>query len=320
MGLADIEITEADGCVKLSSGGQVFARCNDIEHAETIKKALERCAQDLTAFACVVYVDDHRDIMEAVERRKALDCEPDESDSCELGGMIAEICRGWMERVDHDTSESERIRAEAAEALTKHDAKPQRTDNGDGTVTVVVPVTVREDVLEGRDVLAVRQPKRGEKYLGTDGIVADAEYDWDSARTGVRVILGPKPQPPAPQFREGCTYRDGHNRLCGPLMPSGNSEHPLLDQCGDMYTTEGVCRLVTPDAEANLLPEEVIVWRHPGLKAGKYLWHGGALNGNGFDFIEAWKLQSLLESWTDPPRDGMWNVVEGQEYATWEGE
>ena len=219
------------------------------------------------------------------------------------GSCVAEICRDWDRRVTSDRKSARK-----------------RTENCDGTVTFWVPVTVREDVLEGRDVLAVRQPKRGEKYLGTDGIVADAEYDWDSARTGVRVILGPKPQPPAPQFREGCTYRDGNNRLCGPLMPSGNSEYPLLDQRGDMYTTEGVCRLFTPDAEANLLPEEVIVWRHPGLRAGEYRWSkDGVLRGGGFIVVHG-STTCYLSSWIDPPRIGKWLVRDGQEYATWEGE
>ena len=109
MGLADIEITDMkDGTFALESGGQPFAFCDDKEHAETIKKALERCEHDLTAFACVVDTADHRDIMKAVARRKAWDCEPDESDSCELGGMMAEICRGWMERVEADERASRR--------------------------------------------------------------------------------------------------------------------------------------------------------------------------------------------------------------------
>lgn len=292
---------------------------------ETLVSALTDWRQRLAADDCAkedgrtriilrLDADDYSDIMAAVERRKQVDCDPD-SDSCALGTRIAEICRGWMERVEHDKQ-----------------PKPTRTDNGDNTVTFHgIDATVRADVLEGRDVLAVRSVRRGESFLSCDSLQSvTVAMDWAESHEGPRIIVGcktseSKPQPPAPaqklHFREGGFYRDTDGQIHGPLhvVRWSDSKWSWMDEHERTWHPDGLRN----NAASNLCRGEVIVWRHPGLRAGEYWWDGQAISlcqAKQHAALCTRYVMLFVSDWTDPPRVGKWLVRDGQEYATWEGE
>ena len=55
----------------------------------------------------IVDEDDFRDINAAIARRQSWRIMPDEGGGNLTGRVIAEICRGWMERLDADKGEND---------------------------------------------------------------------------------------------------------------------------------------------------------------------------------------------------------------------
>ena len=55
----------------------------------------------------IVDEDDFRDINAAIARRQSRRIMPDEGGGNLTGRVIAEICRGWMERLDADKGEND---------------------------------------------------------------------------------------------------------------------------------------------------------------------------------------------------------------------
>ena len=55
----------------------------------------------------IVDEDDFRDINAAIARRQSWRIMPDEGGGNLAGRVVAEICRGWMERLDADKGEND---------------------------------------------------------------------------------------------------------------------------------------------------------------------------------------------------------------------
>lgn len=111
---------------------------------------------------------------------------------CEAKQVHADVLRELSQAAcDRDTARLElaAVRGE----LAKLQAEREPRDNGDGTVTQLLPVTHPK----GLDVVGVRSPLRGESFVADGGEIMTAESGFvDPDR--VRLILRPAPKPPEP--------------------------------------------------------------------------------------------------------------------------
>lgn len=88
-------------------------------------------------------------------------------------------------------SEAGQLKAELVE-LAKLQAERDPVDNGDGTVTALLPVTYPK----GLPVEQARSPKAGDKFVSDGGEILNSTSGL--SRNRIRLILRPAPQPPEP--------------------------------------------------------------------------------------------------------------------------
>lgn len=126
-----------------------------------------------------------------------------------------------------------------------------------------------------------------------------------------------------PLFEVGKCYRNRRGHVVGPLLSNGGGEYPF--SCGHRtYTARGTVFLILGATDDDLLPgpvEPVPTWTPPfSLPDGGYRFSckslytpsGGMCLGGQDAAI------TLFKDFTDPPRDGLWQVKDGK--ATYLGE
>lgn len=86
-------------------------------------------------------------------------------------------------------------------------------DNGDGTVTWMVPVTVRRKSIDGHEIVAVRKTIAGDHVVDSRGdtIYLATEHDAGWLRIIVRTI-------PKPQWTPPASLKPGRYRWAGNLV------------------------------------------------------------------------------------------------------
>ena len=202
--------------------------------------------------------------------------------------------------------------------------RSERIDNGDGTVTLLREVTVpKEWLADGRDVVAVRAPKKGESFIemhdGGDPVIAVAGHDWNQAEG--RLIMSDA----QPKFDAGKWYRNRSGELCGPLrrVAVSGDEWFWADGASRVYGHDGHARDIS-DVGRDLIPGEVTVWEKPpkSLPAGTWTWrteYDGLLL-SGLRVLDRDLIIRVLADWIDPPKPGRYKVPGDGKPAAWEDE
>ena len=215
-----------------------------------------------------------------------------------IGQRIAALCESidkfWRDRDSLDHVSVSTLRTIAAEL-------DMPMDNGDGTVTTCVPVTVSKQIVaDGSRVVAVRPHKPGERFIV------------------VRVILS---DPPTPPFEAGKYYRTRGGEVVGPIWQLSGVRSGRKWACegwigwfANGHVDDGT------ESDGDLLPGEVTVWQPPvSLKAGTYHWQQCVLTCYGATVVGSMSAACLAD-WSDPPKSGRYKVPGGGKVAIWEDE